>query len=231
VPQFFFLGGQIVTSQRDESLPSSDGSITRCVAELKAGDHAAAQVLWERYFDHLVRLARRRLAVSRRTGADADEEDAALSAFDSFCAGLAGGRFPRLADRDDLWGLLVVITARKASAQADRRRAFKRGGNLFRIDQGHVTGEESAGGSDPLIQIVAREPSPEFAAMVADETAHLLDRLGDATLRQIALWRMEGYTSDEIAGRLGCARRTVARRLDLIREIWGAYADAQGGDA
>ena len=67
--------------------------------------------------------------------------------------------------------------------------------------------------------------------MVADETARLLDRLGDDSLRQIALWRMEGYTSDEIAGRLGCARRTVARRLDLIREIWGADADAQGGGA
>ena len=67
--------------------------------------------------------------------------------------------------------------------------------------------------------------------MVADETAHLLDRLGDATLRQIALWRMEGYTSDEIAGRLGCARRTVARRLDLIRQIWGADEGGPGAVA
>jgi DNA-binding CsgD family transcriptional regulator len=31
---------------------------------------------------------------------------------------------------------------------------------------------------------------------------------------------MEGYTNDEIATRLGCARRTVARQLDLIRRIW-----------
>ena len=37
--------------------------------------------------------------------------------------------------------------------------------------------------------------------MVADETDHLLDRLGDDALRQIALWRMEGYSSDEIADR------------------------------
>src|SRR4051812_25511648 len=111
-----------------------DGSITRCVGDLKAGDHAAAQVLWERYFEHLVRLARRRLAVAKRVGADEDEEDAALSAFDSFCAGLAGGRFPRLGDRNDLWGLLVVITARKAAAQVDRRRALKRGGSLFRVE-------------------------------------------------------------------------------------------------
>jgi DNA-directed RNA polymerase specialized sigma24 family protein len=205
------------------------GSITRCLDGLKAGDHAAAQALWERYFDHLVRLARRRLAIAKRVGADEDEEDAALSAFDSFCAGLAGGRFPRLEDRDDLWRLLVVITERKASAQADRRRALKRGGAHLRIDRASGAGDDSAAALDPLIQIVAREPSPEFAAIFAEETAHLLDRLGDATLRQIALWRMEGYTSDEIAARLGCARRTVARRLDLIRQIWTAEGDAIGG--
>jgi DNA-directed RNA polymerase specialized sigma24 family protein len=211
--------------------PSSPGSITRCVAGLKAGDQAAAQVLWERYFDHLVRLARRRLARCKRGGPDADEEDAALSAFDSFCAGLAGGRFPRLEDRDDLWGLLVVITARKASAQADRRGALKRGGNLVRVDRAHGRRGEPADGPDPLIGIVSRDPSPEFAAMVADETAHLLDRLGDPNLRQIALWRMEGYTRDEIASRLGCARRTIARRLDLIRSIWGADEPELGGGA
>jgi DNA-directed RNA polymerase specialized sigma24 family protein len=218
-----------VTMETDEGVEPSDGSITRCVSDLKAGDHAAAQVLWERYFDHLVRLARRRLAIANRGGADEDGEDAALSAFDSFCAGLAGGRFPRLEDRDDLWRLLVVITARKASAQVDRRRALKRGGNSFRIDQAHGRRDDSGDSHDPLIRIVAREPSPEFAAMVADETAHLLDRLGDDALRQIALWRMEGYTSDEIADRLGCARRTVARRLDLIRQIWGAEGEALGG--
>ena len=31
---------------------------------------------------------------------------------------------------------------------------------------------------------------------------------------------MEGYNNDEIADQLGCARRTVARRLDLIRKTW-----------
>jgi DNA-directed RNA polymerase specialized sigma24 family protein len=124
-----------------------------------------------------------------------------------------------------------VITARKASDQADRRRALKRGGHLVRIDPAQGRRGEPEDATDPLIAIVAREPSPEFAAMVADETTHLLDRLGDDNLRQIALWRMEGYTRDEIATRLGCARRTVARRLDLIREIWGADEHALGGHA
>jgi DNA-directed RNA polymerase specialized sigma24 family protein len=220
-----------MTAETEERGDPSHGSITRCVGDLKAGDQAAAQVLWERYFDHLVRLARRRLASANRVGADEDEEDAALSAFDSFCAGLAGGRFPRLEDRDDLWRLLVVITARKASAQVDRRRAIKRGGDCFRLDHDLGGGDGSVDSPDPLIRIVARDPSPEFGAMVADETAHLPDRLGDESLRRIAFRKMEGYTSDEIADRLGCARRIGARKLDLIRQIWGAEGDALGAVA
>ena len=46
--------------------------------------------------------------------------------------------------------------------------------------------------------------------------------LDDDDLRRVALDRMEGYTNDEIAARLGCARRTVARRLDVIRQTWEA---------
>jgi DNA-directed RNA polymerase specialized sigma24 family protein len=194
------------------------GSVTLWIGDLKAGDNGAAQPLWERYFGRLVRLARKRLMASKRVGADEDEEDAALSAFDSFCAGVARGRFPLLGDREDLWKLLVVITARKASAQAQRRRAVKRGGDMFRVDG--PAGSELGEGAAFVEEIVGAEPSPEFAAMVAEEYRLLLDRLGDDALRQVALWRMEGYTADEIAERLGCARRTVARRLELIRMIW-----------
>src|SRR5262249_22795994 len=66
------------------------GSVTRWIDELKAGEDAAVQPLWERYFARLVRLARAKLRVARR-GASEDEEDAALSAFNSFCAGVARG--------------------------------------------------------------------------------------------------------------------------------------------
>ena len=45
----------------------------------------------------------------------ADEEDVVLSAFDSFCRGAAQGRFPRLDDRNNLWSVLVTLTARKAA--------------------------------------------------------------------------------------------------------------------
>src|SRR5690349_4606330 len=93
----------------------AERSVTRWIGSLKAGDADAAQRLWERYFGALVRLAYARLRGAPR--AAADEEDAALSAFDSFCRGAARGRYPRLDDRDDLWRLLVVITERKALDQ------------------------------------------------------------------------------------------------------------------
>jgi DNA-directed RNA polymerase specialized sigma24 family protein len=140
----------------------------------------------------------------------------ALSAFDSFCRGAAHARFPQLADRDDLWHLLVVITARKALRLAEQERAQKRGG-------GKVWGETELRGrseADQLAQVVGDEPTPDFAAEVAEECRRLLDRLGEADLRAVALWKMEGYTTEEIATRLGCVPRTVERKLRVIRGLW-----------
>jgi DNA-directed RNA polymerase specialized sigma24 family protein len=74
--------------------------------------------------------------------------------------------------------------------------------------------------------IAGNEPTPEFAAIMGEEYRRLLDGLEDDGLRQVAIRRMEGYTCDEIAAELGCARRTVARRLDLIRKTWLAESGA-----
>src|SRR5207249_6675395 len=64
-----------------------DSSVSAWIDRLKDGDPAAAQPLWERYFGRLVGLARDRLRGAARRAAD--EEDVALSAFDSFCRGAA----------------------------------------------------------------------------------------------------------------------------------------------
>lgn len=200
------------------------GSITHWLGDLRDGDLAAAQPLWERYFGKLVALARNKLHRQHHPRGEADEEDAALSAFNSFCAGVADGRFPRLADREDLWRILMTITVRKAYAQIQRHRRLKRGA-------GHVVEEAMLRGApgdanDPATRgpgldlIAGTEPTPEFAAIVAEEYQRLLDILEDDGLRMVAVSRMEGYTCDEIAARIGCARRTVARRLDLIRQTW-----------
>src|SRR3954468_3321734 len=103
----------------------SRGSVTGWLDGLKAGDPEAARLLWARYFEDLVRLARSRLRGLRRGAAD--EEDAALSAFDSLCHRARDDRFPRLGDREDLWRVLVTITTRKAANLAQRERRIKRG--------------------------------------------------------------------------------------------------------
>ncbi len=207
-------------------MPGDDqGSITGWIASMKAGDLAAAQPLWERYFARIVVLARARLRTSGRRGRDAasDEEDAALSAFDSLCAGLARGQFPQLADRDDLWRLLVVITTRKVQAQSRRQLRQKRGGGKV---QPACDVDEPDSDDDLLARAVGSEPTPEFAAMVAEEYRLLIARLDDDVLRKVAVLRMEGFTTDAVADQLGCARRTVARQLALIRRILAADADS-----
>ena len=90
-----------------------DGSVTGWIGDLRVGGDSAAQHLWERYFHRLVHLARARFHSARRTGIIEDEEDVALGALDSFCRGVALGRYPQLDNREDLWRLLVVITIRK----------------------------------------------------------------------------------------------------------------------
>ena len=195
----------------------SEGSVTGWIDHLRAGDDVAAQRLWERYFHELVRLARANLRAKPRGAID--EEDVALSAFDSFCRGAEQGRFPRLDDRDSLWRLLVTITARKVVDQVERQCRQKRGGGRVR-NEADLAGPQSGAGAGGLDRAVGREPTPEFAAMMADECRHLLAALGDETLRRIALLRMEGYSDPEIAAELGCGLRTVGRKLELIRKIW-----------
>ncbi len=190
-------------------MADAEPSVTVWLHQLKAGDPAAAQLLWERYFLRLVSRARRALrGASRRA---ADEEDVALEAFDSFCRAAEQGRFPRLHDRDNLWALLVVITDRHAHELRAHEARQKRGG-------GEVRGDSALREVGHLLP--AEEPTPAFAAQVAEECRRLLDCLGDADLRQIAQMKLEGYTNAEIALQLGCVETTVERRLKLIRSRW-----------
>jgi DNA-directed RNA polymerase specialized sigma24 family protein len=191
----------------------SGGSVTHWLGPLREGDPDAAQRLWERYFQRLIELARTKLrALPHREAA----EDVALSAFDSFCRGANRGRFLQLADRDSLWRLLVVITARKAAHHRRDAGRRKRGGAAAVVGSGPPEAEMAT----CLEQIVGREPTPEFAAQAAEECRHLLGRLGDPELESVALWKMEGYTVEEIAARLGCVSRTIKRKLRLIRGVW-----------
>jgi DNA-directed RNA polymerase specialized sigma24 family protein len=186
---------------------SSPGSVSQLLGGLRDGDEEAVRLLWQRYFQPLVRLARGRL--SARGCADHDAEDVALEAFWSLCQRVtrpdAGDCFPRLNNRAHLWKLLACFTARRAFdlARKEGRRC-------------RVVADEAALGADGFEPFAGKEPPPEFSAAVAD----LLECLPTDELRRIALARLEGRTNDEAARYLGRSTSTVERKLQVIRALW-----------
>jgi DNA-directed RNA polymerase specialized sigma24 family protein len=192
------------------------GSVTIWIERLKAGESMAAEPLFEAYFHRLVGLARQQLRGLR--GAPADEEDVALSAFDSFYRAAEAGRFPRLDDREDLWQLLLVITARKAVDLRRRESREKRGGGKVISASALAGGPHEA--ADDFAQVMGREPTPELAVQAVEECRRLLEGLGDEELRALAVAKLENYTNEEIAGRLNRSLATVERKLGLIRKLW-----------
>ena len=196
----------------------SSDSVTQWLHNLKDGDPDSAQRLWERYFARLAGLARKRLNGFARLGLD--EEDVALSAFHSLCTGMEQGRFEELDDRESLWKLLVTITLRKAQRTIRDEFRQKRGGGNVLGESALLTREEADAGVHGLEKLLDDEPTPEFAAQMTEEMHVLLRQLDDDELRRIAVWKMEGCTSVEIAQRLGKALATIERRLKLIRTIW-----------
>jgi len=196
-------------------------SVTTWLTYLKAGDHDAAQALWQRYFARLVELASQHLARHVRGGGDG--EDVALAAFASFCAGAAAGRFPSLSNRHDLWRLLLTLTVRHArdlarretSARRDSRRVFGAADHFDLPDA-------------DLDLLAGQAPDPALAAEVADELRHLLTLLPGDDLRTVAQDLLAGYTAEEMAQRRGCSLRTVEQRWQRIRQFWEPFVETRG---
>jgi DNA-directed RNA polymerase specialized sigma24 family protein len=196
---------------------SSDDPVTLWIDELRLADAAAAQRLWNHFFSRLYQLGRAKLRLQTRRVYD--EEDAALSAFHSVCAGISAGRFPDLHDRGNLWQLLVVITARKVAHRQRYDRQQRRDVRRNLSDDTFArSAQESVFVSVDLLP--SREPTAEFVTEFVETCQRLIEDLADSPLRQVVELRMQGYTDSEIADQLKCSRRTVQRRLEIIRRRW-----------
>jgi RNA polymerase sigma factor (sigma-70 family) len=203
-----------------EPTTSVSGLIPLLRAEDKSVRDMAASLIWQRYFRELLDLARRNLGsrVRRRV----DVEDIVVSMFDSFCARQARGEYD-LADRDELWRLLVTITLRKA---CNARRNHHRAKRDLTREQSPVTDrDDSSYRGWALEQMDARAPSPAEAAVLNEALEQRLEMLRDVELREIALWRLEGYTNREIADRIKRTERSVERRVERIRQKWSSLDD------
>lgn len=187
-------------------------NISHWIDQVKDGDSVAAEELWHHYYQRLIQNVRRHLRGRHR--AVADEEDIAISVFESFYRAAEQGRFPELSDRDDLWRLLLKMSARKIIDKRRYNQRQRRGAGK------HVLSLEGAGDNDQaMIEVIGDEPTPEMVLMMTESFQRLLDHLGDGQLREIAVGKMEGNSNAELATRMACSERTIERRLHLIREI------------
>lgn len=189
---------------------SKSTNVSHWIDLVKAGDSAAANQIWRLYFDRLVRAVRGRLVGQNR--AVSDEEDIVLSVFDSFYNAAENGNFPDLADRDDLWRLLLRMSARKVIDKRRHDGRQRRGGKvmLHSLDQAAEDGS--------IIEAIGDEPSPEMVLMMQESVEQFFSHLGVGQLRDLAGAKLEGYSNAELARRFGCSERTIERRLHLIRE-------------
>jgi RNA polymerase sigma factor (sigma-70 family) len=192
----------------------NDPDITQWIRRVADGDSVAAVRIFEHYRPRLEQLAARRLAGNRRV---ADEEDIVVVALNSFFRAARDERFEKLKDRDDLWQVLAMLTARKAINHVHRQRSLKRGGGQvvgeFVFEKGGVSGN----GIDQAQDVA---DSPEMATEMMEELDAMLEALGDETLRTIAVGKLDEVSNSELAEQLGVGLRTIERKLQLIREIW-----------
>lgn len=192
---------------------SQNGSVTGWLRQVKGGDDDAAGRLWDRYFQRIVGIARRRLT---GIGAPFDEEDVALSSFDRVIRAIRSDRLDDPADRFEFWGLLRLNAERRLSDRLKMEGAGKRGGGRSPSDERprHFRSDVA------LDQLAAQMADPQVELAMSETCRNLLDSLQDDELQQVAIWKLEGLTNDEIANSLGYSRRTVQRMVRNIRELW-----------
>jgi DNA-directed RNA polymerase specialized sigma24 family protein len=190
------------------------------IPALQRGEQQAVQVLWEHYFEPMVRVAEARLrgAPCRAGGA----EDIAVDAFLRFCADVKRhGRFPDLSSRDNLLQLLFRFTLCEAG---DFRKRETRRHKVLR--------GESALCEAGFELHAGREPAPEGEVQLASLLARLPE---EGELRSIALLRLEGLSNDDIAAACKLSRATIERRLGMIRghlkADWEALQGKNAGDS
>jgi RNA polymerase sigma factor (sigma-70 family) len=162
----------------------------------------------------LLAIAGRRLKSSAKLAVTAD--DIASIAFNEFLTGAQEGRFPTLANRDDLWQVLMLLVRRRSIDQLRAANSRKRVGasKMGKPIVDTISLDDNNG------LLPSDSPTPSEAILLQEEFETRLGELQEERLKQIALYKMSGYTNSEIATKLECSERSVERKLVIIRRRW-----------
>ena len=189
------------------------GSISYAISLMDEMDEKSAQLLWDRFFERLCRVAQQK--IYKRHRRLLDPEDVAGSAMFALMEGIKERRFHNVKNRDQLWQMLVMIAARKAINKAKFLDRDKRGGKVTRGDsvlKGYGLGN--------LKEYIDKNDDPAKFVEIEMTCQELLFALPDDNYREIALMRLAGFSNQEIGKELECSTRTIDRKLIAIREVW-----------
>ena len=205
----------------------SNSSVTQWLQELRSGSDTAVTQIWERYFSRLTFIARKYFSTTPRRMPD--EEDVVINAFQSFFHRVKEDQFHHLADRRDLWQILVMLTCRKAIKQSLHERRQKRVSGRIRAESA-IPDPNKQTAELNINSVAGAAPTPEFVVMMIQQCELLIKHLPNERLREIALLRFEGFANSEIAERLSVHERTIERKLNLIRSHWRRLLDKELAD-
>lgn len=183
-------------------LPAAcDGTLMR---RFRAGDEAAAELLFRRYAARLRSLANGYCANGYAQRFDGD--DIVQTVFRVFFDGVRRERYDAEQNRE-VWSLLRVLAIHKVREKVKYHRATKRDVQRTASPDGGV---ECVSGSDDGESALLR--------LILDEQLAALP----VTHRQVVLLRLDGHEVKEIVERTGQPQRTVERVLQKFRDGLGA---------
>ena len=189
-------------------------SVTDWITQLRNGHSSACDKLWPFYLQRLTAIISQKLE-SSRTGVS-DEEDVLIDTCEVCFRKIREGVYPNISSRHDLWRLLTKIATRKS---IDQIRRSRKGVDRLRLDATEIHSSSSSFEVNHIDNFAGTEPTPEFAAMVADESRYRLSQLPEKMVGVVQL-RMQGFTLREIAEKTGISLPTVQRYISFVREMW-----------
>lgn len=196
----------------------NQGSVTVLCQRLESGSRgeweSAAEAIHSLFCDRLRSLAHQNLCPSLRRRVDA--EDIAQSVFKSLFVRLRDGRLV-VENRGDLGALMVSMTLRKVRRAVTHHIQKKR---RFTSEQPLPEDPDEWDPAWIAEAFQSADPAADLAVQLADDLQHRLQQLDDPQLAEVAVWKLEGNTTEEIAAKCGCSPRTIERKLLLIRKKW-----------
>ena len=179
------------------------------VVRVREGDEAAATELYERYAARVFGLVQKQMADHLK--AQVEPEDIVQSVFRSVFRGVSSAAYDAPLG-GTLWRLIAVVAVNKVRRNARRRSAAKRD-------------SQRTEAYDEMAEISTATASPEELESALRESLEGLKPIE----QEVVLLRVQAYSVDEIAEKLGKSRRTTERLLQRAREELLRMVDDEDG--